>query len=303
MLVNLPKGITVERLDTFCQVVQSGSIAAAALNDPTRQSQFSKQIKDLEKAIGNKLVTRVGKVIQPTDMGLELAALAGSFFKALSELTTPRDGQRVAIAAGDSVIRWFILPLLTQVSHHPARQWRLCCMRTLPALEAIRTGVVDLAIIREDAVDNDFTSRSVGQIDYNWVFHRTLLPGRTGSGIFHAKRLPIGTLAGDGVLARQIRDLADQNNLPLEFQIELESFSLLLDAVKTTRMGALLPRVAAAELPEDQFAIISDESLRVPPRTLALVALTTAYNLRPGLRRAFDELAHHFMKIEEQTRL
>lgn len=298
--MNLLKGISIERLDTFCLVVQAGSIAAAAVNDPTRQSQFSKQIKDLEEALGTKLVHRVGKLIKPTNAGLELAALAGTFFSGLEDLATSQEKMRFVVAAGDSVIRWLFIPLLNRIQSQEAKQWVLRSMRTLTALQALRTSQADLAIIREDAIDNDFTVRHVAEFRYVWVFARTLLPGRTGSGIYEAKQLPIGTLSGDGVLARQIRELSEKNNLPFTLEMELESFSLMLEAVKGGRVGALLPQIAAADLPSEHFAVIDDENLHVSPRPLALAVLQKSYDLRPALRNAFDDLSKLFLRVSDQ---
>ena len=48
-------GISIERLQTLCAVVEAGSIAGAAGPDPNRQSQFSRQLKELEKALGTSV--------------------------------------------------------------------------------------------------------------------------------------------------------------------------------------------------------------------------------------------------------
>jgi len=48
-------GFTIERLRAFCRIAESGSIVLAAKGDPTRQSQFSRQVKGLEEFFGTKL--------------------------------------------------------------------------------------------------------------------------------------------------------------------------------------------------------------------------------------------------------
>ena len=42
-------GVSLERLKTFLEVAQAGSIVEAAHGDLTRQSQYSRQIKELEE--------------------------------------------------------------------------------------------------------------------------------------------------------------------------------------------------------------------------------------------------------------
>jgi DNA-binding transcriptional LysR family regulator len=81
-----PAGISIERLQTFCAVVSDGSIAAAAQGDPNRQSQFSRQLKELEQAIGAKLFRKEGKVLKLTDTGRQFAVITLGFFNALEEL-------------------------------------------------------------------------------------------------------------------------------------------------------------------------------------------------------------------------
>lgn len=289
-MIELQAGVSLDRLKAFCLVVRAGSIAAAAPGDPNRQSQFSRQIGDLEDAIGRQLVKKEGKTLKPTAAGLELAGLAGGFFTGLDELSQESENRPIALAGGESIIRWVVVPAISRLTALNF-QWQLKCLRTMQTLEALASGTTDLGVVREDAVTDDYIQKPAGEIEYLWVFPRRLLPSRTASGIYDAKRLPFALLAGDGKLARQITETAAKNQVRLDIRMELESFSLLLEAVKTQNLGGLVPRNAAAELPPDNFAIIEDEPLAIPPRPLALIAHAKTYNLRPRLRKAFDECA------------
>jgi DNA-binding transcriptional LysR family regulator len=285
-MVEIQTGLSLDRLRTFCLVVKAGSIAAATA-DPNRQSLFSRQIKELEEALGKKLVQRQGKQLKPTAEGLELAALAGGFFTGLDELGSDLK-KPILLAGGESIIRWIVLPALSRLSN-PTFQWSLRSMRTMQVMEALRSGAVDLGVVRDDALTDEFISKPAGEIDYRWVFPRKLLPGRTAAGIYDAPRLPFALLSGDGKLAKQVMEVATRHQLRLDVRMELESFSLLLEAVKTRSVGALIPSKAAVELPKDEFAVANDEALAVPPRLLALAAYAKTYNFRPRLRRAFEE--------------
>lgn len=284
-MIEIQKGISLDRLRTFCLVVQTGSIAAAALNDPNQQSQFSRQIKDLEGVLGKKLLRKEGRTLKPTEVGLNLAALASAFFAGLDDMKETGE-HPIVIAAGESILRWIVLPTVTRITSSPFH-WRLKSMRTLQTLEALANGNADLGVVREDAVNDGFTTQSVGAIHYVWVFPRSLLPGRTAAGIFDSKRLPFALLSGDGKLARQILEMSGKHSLPLDITMELESFSLLVEAVRTRKLGAVIPRDAAAELPKDEFALIEDDQLTIPPRALLLVAHEKSQQLRPKIRQAF----------------
>ncbi len=285
-MLELQTGLSLDRLKTFCLVVKAGSIAAAT-NDANRQSLFSRQIKELEEVLGKKLVQRQGKQLKPTADGLELAALAGGFFSGLEELGT-ESKRPIILAGGESIIRWIVLPAISRLTN-PTFQWNLRSMRTMQVLEALQSGAADLGVIRDDAVTDEYISKPAGEINYTWVFPRKLLPGRTASGVYDAPRLPFAFLSGDGKLARQVMEVANQHQLKLDVRMELESFSLLVEAVRTRSVGAVIPSKAAGELPKDEFAVVDDEALAVPPRQLALAAFAKAYNFRPRLRRAFDE--------------
>lgn len=286
-MIEIEKGISLDRLRTFCLVVQTGSIAAAALNDPNQQSQFSRQIKDLEGVLGKKLLRKEGRTLKPTEAGFDLAALASSFFAGLDDMRGEPTDQPIVIAAGESILRWVVLPAVSRMTSS-AFHWRLKSMRTLQTMEALGNGNADLGVVREDAVNDGFASQSVGAIHYVWLFPRSLLPGRTAAGVFDAKRLPFALLAGDGKLARLIIEMSTKHSLPLDILMELESFSLLVEAVKTRKLGAVIPRDAVTDLPKDEFAVIEDEQLAIPSRSLLLVAHEKSFMLRPRIRNAFD---------------
>lgn len=54
-------GLSLDRLRALLEVGAAGSIVKAAGGDPVRQSQYSRQIKELEDFFQTKLVERHGK--------------------------------------------------------------------------------------------------------------------------------------------------------------------------------------------------------------------------------------------------
>src|SRR5438876_8623230 len=54
-------GLSLERLKTFREIVAAGGITAAAGDDSNRQSQFSRQLKELERYFGVELLRRALK--------------------------------------------------------------------------------------------------------------------------------------------------------------------------------------------------------------------------------------------------
>ena len=54
------KGVSLDRLRAFLEVFEAGGIARAAPLRAVRQSQLSRQLKELETALGQALFVRAG---------------------------------------------------------------------------------------------------------------------------------------------------------------------------------------------------------------------------------------------------
>src|SRR5512147_1811514 len=109
-------GLSLDRLRSLVEVGASGSIARAAGGDPARQSQYSRQIKELEDFFQTGLVERHGKGIQLTASGRELARISRFFLLGLSNFQRGclAEGQTYRIGAGPTFIASFLLPVLAE---------------------------------------------------------------------------------------------------------------------------------------------------------------------------------------------
>ena len=148
-------GLSVERLKTFCLVAEEGSIVGAARDDPTRQSQYSRQIKELEEAVGDRLFHREGKKLVLTGAGRKLALATQNYFGVIDEIRTDAEvaATSVRLGAAESVFRWILLPRLAEItSANPALRFHFHTTRTNAAVQALKEGGLDLAIIRTDAL-------------------------------------------------------------------------------------------------------------------------------------------------------
>ena len=284
---SVQKGISLERLKAFCLVVRTGSITAAAVCNRNFQSQFSRQIKDLERVFGKKLLRKEGRSLSPTATGMELAALSSAFFAGLEELTQESDKQAIVLAAREGILRWRILPGLAHFSAQGFR-WDLKALDNQQVLDALKRGIADIGVVPEGTPTKAFVAESMGAIECVWAFPRKLLPSGTEAGIHNATRLPFAIPAEDGPLAYRVLEIAERNHLQLDICMRLEGFPLLLEAVKTGHIGAVIPKNAAAGLPEAEFAILGGDKFAVSSQCLLLVAHEKRYELCPGLRRAFE---------------
>lgn len=289
-------GFTVERLRAFCKIAESGSIVLAAKGDPTRQSQFSRQVKELEEYFGTKLLERAGKTIRLTEDGRKLALLTQAYFRSVEELreSSAKD-EAVRIGAGESVFRWLIMPRLAELQNLAGSvRLEFLTKTTMQSLESVKAGHLDLGIVRKEAADDSLSILPCGSLAYALVVPRKLLPGRTAAGFQLLQKLPFALLSGDGVLAKGVLDLAAKVNVKLDIRVRAESFSLLVSAIENADLAAVIPKPAIAELSKERFASIEIEELQSLTRELALVYSPQAAQLRENVRRIAPRISAVF---------
>src|SRR6516225_6529648 len=108
-------GLSLDRLKALLEVGAAGSIVKAADADPVRQSQYSRQIKELEDFFRTRLIERQGKGTRLTTNGRELARISRFFMLGLSNFQRGclREEQTFRIGANATFIRQFLLPALS----------------------------------------------------------------------------------------------------------------------------------------------------------------------------------------------
>ena len=110
------RGLSLDRLSSFLQIADAGGLARAAPGDPIRQSQLSRQLKDLESALEQPLFLRTGRGMDLTAAGASLARVIRELGQGLTDVAAAEQGPvRVALGAGDSVLQWLVLPRLGQL--------------------------------------------------------------------------------------------------------------------------------------------------------------------------------------------
>lgn len=109
-------GLSLDRLRALVEVGAAGSIVRAADGDLARQSQYSRQIKELEDFFQTGLVERHGKGIRLTASGRELARISRFFLLGLSNFQrgSLAEGQTYRIGASPTFITSFLLPVLAE---------------------------------------------------------------------------------------------------------------------------------------------------------------------------------------------
>jgi DNA-binding transcriptional LysR family regulator len=286
-------GISIDRLNTLCAVVEAGTIAGAAGPDLNRQSQFSRQLKDLEKALGISLFDRTGKTLQPNATGRLVALAVQTFFGALEDVMDAAQARSgtIRLGAEESVLRWFVMPHLAEVmAGDPPLRLEVHSLTTESALREVLAGSVDLVIMRTDAVPEDLQNEVVKTVQYVLAVPRSLLRSREAAEVFEGRPLPFAELSGDALFAKTVQSTAAALGLDLRPVLQAQTFSLLVSAVESGTAAAFLPDVAAKSLPEERFAMVSAEGMQALNRRLSLVWSAPVAESRSSVRRAITRL-------------
>jgi DNA-binding transcriptional LysR family regulator len=286
-------GISIDRLNTLCAVVEAGTIVAAAGPGLNRQSQFSRQLKELEKALGVDLFDRVGKTLRPSATGRRVTLAIQTFFGALDDIMDAAQAQAetVRLGAGEAALRWFVMPHLGELmSGDPPLRFEVHSLSTESALREVLAGSVDLAIVRTDVAPDSLQSEVVRTVGYVLAVPRALLRSREAAEVFEGIPLPFAELAGDGLFAKSVQTTATTLGLNLRPVLKVQTFSLLVSAVESGTAAAFLPELAAKSLPEERFALVSAEGMHALNRSLSLVWSAQVAESRSSVRRAIARL-------------
>jgi DNA-binding transcriptional LysR family regulator len=288
-------GLSLERLRTFVEVVEAKGFTAAAKGDPTRQSQFSRQLRELEEFFGAELVNRRRGRFGLTPAGKALHAQVCSHFAALEELHSICRQQPVEISlgAGESLLQWLVLPRLTRIRDKlPRLVWTLQNLRTEDVIARLSDGRTDLGIIRRDAVPRSLRSVALGTMEFALFAPKGLLniAGSTQAAAMLGQ-LPLAVLEGHSSLNVAVEELAHSVGTVLNIQLRCSSLSQVAAAVEKLGLAAVLPLVAKSALAPtiiETRTLLPLENFR---RDLVLAWNPRQAAIRPTIQRASKELA------------
>jgi DNA-binding transcriptional LysR family regulator len=146
--------LNLVHLKVLAAVARQESVTEAARELHYSQPSISHHLSRLEAATGVKLVQRVGRGIRLTPEGELLANRAAEIIGRVDAATTELAAQiglqtgRVRLAANASVLSTIVAKAAPMVSDaHPGLELTLFDRHPVPALEMLRRGEIDVALI------------------------------------------------------------------------------------------------------------------------------------------------------------
>lgn len=284
-------GLSISRLQTFLEVAEHRGLSRAAPGNATRQSQMSRQLKELETFFGGALMRRSHDGLTLTPLGEQLARDVRVAFQAFASLREEAhaEASSIRVAAGDSWIQWALLPHLKKLQ---MKGMRLELVTRAPEeiLEEVRDARVDLGIGTLPHARNAKTSkprdlfvRALGDVSFA-VFASTKLVAKGAHGRAILRDAPLALRVADHVAAQHIagRDI--------DLLIHCDTYPQVAQAIKTGLVAGILPQAARRELVPSGFVMraVSMPDERV--ESLALIASARAIEQRPKLALLAERL-------------
>ena len=281
-------GLSLERLKTFREIVAAGGITAAAKDDPNRQSQYSRQLKELEKYFGVELLKRGHGPAELTAAGQRLYEIIGHTLSALEEFRLTCAGQplELMIGAGESLIQWLLLPRLSGLSAaHPRLAVTFQNLKTDEILEQLVDGVLDFGVVSRCEPHRALVSTPLGKLEFQLFAPAKLLPAnerlKLSSEILG--QLPLAMLDGSAGIRQAIEQEAQRVGIRLNVRLRFSSYPQLAQAVSSLEMAAIMPRLAEGAFEGKAVRTVSLPFLNSLSRQVCLVWNKRVAEVRPAI--------------------
>lgn len=276
-------GLSLDRLRTLQEVAEAGSIAAAARGDTTRQSQYSRQLKELEQFFGTTLTRRQGRVLTLTPAGQELLQVVNASFRALEDFKcrASETMYRYMLGCGESIHAWMVAPVLGRVvKEGKPWQFSFANLRNADVSRQLLDMELDFGILRTSAISSDLLeSVPLARVKYALYVPADLQ--KAGLDFDKAvTRLPVATL-GSGSFYTQLQTNLRAAGVSLGNMNATQSFPFALRLLKTGGYAAILPDIAEVELPDDVLKLESP-ALESLSRMLSLAWNPRLLRVRPA---------------------
>lgn len=188
-------GLSLDRLRALVEVGARGGIVRAAEGDLARQSQYSRQLKELEDFFQIALVERHGKGVRLTAHGKELARISRFFLLGLSNFQRGclAEGQTYRIGAGATFLSTFLLPLLAKPgANAPDVRFTVETVTDTEAERRLHDLTLDFAIVTHSTLSRPLQTKELGQFRLRlWVPQSLCRTAQHAARAFATGQLPL----------------------------------------------------------------------------------------------------------------
>lgn len=267
--------VDTELYHVFDQVAKEGTFSGAAKALGITQPAVSQSIKLLEDLLDVKLFSRTSRGVILTREGEELSGYVRSAMgllntgeERLSKLKNLSAGE-IRIGAGDTVAKWFLLPLIEKYhAMYPDVKISLTNRTSDRTLELLKNGLLDIGFVNMPLSEHGFIFEECLTI------HDIFIAGDRFSYLKERpitldtlSRMPLIMLEPASNSRRRVERFFQSNGIALRPDIELGSHDLLTDFARIG-LGAACVTREFVRLDGDLFEI--QLKTPIPTRSIAI---------------------------------
>jgi DNA-binding transcriptional LysR family regulator len=151
---------TLRQLEVFLAVARLGSVSRAARELGMSQSAASGSLGDLERQFDVRLFDRVGKRLQPSDLGTTLRARAEAVLDQARELErgleSQKEAARLRVGATLTIGNYLAVPLMARfLRQHPTAEVTLAVANTEEIARQVANFEIDVGLVEGEVADPD----------------------------------------------------------------------------------------------------------------------------------------------------
>ena len=262
--------MSLQRLETLCQVAESGGIMAAARGEPSRQSLISRQIKELESALGFPLLERSSTPFQLTAAGKRVARVTTAYLFEMGSLLDESQQQmpRVKLGAGESIIQWLVIPALSKLGLERECRLTLQNQTSRRILEWLDSGRLDVGLVSSFTPTSRLASEGMGAYGVILIGKKGVLTRKKRSKLRWGDLGDVGlaVMEGQGDVAQRIGDLCTTHPDGPRVQLECSSVPQLIEVCLAGRLLGIVPELAAKAAMTaglERYCVTELEDLRI----------------------------------------
>lgn len=277
------RGLSLDRLSSFLQIADAGGHARAAPGDPVRQSQLSRQLKDLESALRQQLLLRTARGMELTPAGAALAKVVRELVQGIADVSAAERGPvRVSLGAGDSVLQWLVMPKLGGLrAALTGVELDVGAFGSDGVVSGLLEHRLDLGLLRWSEAAAELSGAKLGTISYA-IF------SAAGQG-----KLPLAVPTTERALDAAVAELGPAGLL-------CETFPQVAQAVRSGAFAGVLPTFARELLPAAEYRMTFVPALDRVATSLTLAWRPRTLELRPQVKVLHAALKAQLRKTLEK---
>ncbi|HVJ33413.1 MAG TPA: LysR family transcriptional regulator [Terriglobia bacterium] len=245
------RGLNLDQLAAFTQVIEHGSFSAAASRLNLTQPAVSQQVRQLEEKLGLRLLERVGRRATPTEAGTALLIHArnidAAVTAALDAMAQQASGAlgRVRLGTGSTALLYMLPPILRDLKQRfPTLEISVNTGNTVDTLKALAENSLDLGLVVVPVTGRSFSVTPVADDEFVAIeaADANLLPARVTPAAL--AKLPMLLDEPNSQSHRVISDWFRRHGQTPKPVMQLGSVETIKELVGAGLGCAVVPRIA-----------------------------------------------------------